>query len=238
MEFVDWRILSLLHCEIFGQWVFCFFCHESIWYWWTGYGQEFGPCLYEQIKQPLLAQNLNWYEVTLSEWEIFKACFFCTCKCSLRSTAHEQIKHLLFAQLRTELLDTDLKFEKIKSTYLLHVREASSQRGVTGRQLPMFAHILPFHVVNYWIRKIRKNSCLIGGVCICASSLAGGKFNFWQTSYINHQHLNFPLYMTTVALHFRSNLSYWGWTKEKNVWSRLKGPCHISVLTELRIFPI
>ena len=35
---------------------------------------------------------------------------------------------------------------------------------------------------NSWIRKMRKYSFLIGGVCISAWSRAGGKFNFRQTS--------------------------------------------------------
>ena len=37
-----------------------------------------------------------------------------------RSCTHEQINQPLFAQILTELLHTDRKFEQIKSIYLLH----------------------------------------------------------------------------------------------------------------------
>ena len=40
---------------------------------------------------------------------------------ALRPCAHEQIKLHLFAQIWTEVLHTDLKFEQIKSIYLLNV---------------------------------------------------------------------------------------------------------------------
>ena len=55
-------------------------------------------------KSNWFAQILNPYEVTLSEFA--------------------QVNDGLFEQIRPELLHTDLKFEQIKSIYLLHVNEA------------------------------------------------------------------------------------------------------------------